>query len=181
MSWIQIWSSVQQTHAVQLVASFGVKPQLCQLKLKTTHGPKQDIKKRVHSSLTSTVRPMVGVYCVQFSVKETDLTTLCNCFVESGRGCFLLGTHGYCLKRLHFVCKCSNLFRDIIYIFVTDFCRWRLLWPSWEKSFLFFSLIGRREKMEIKQTGFLQTIIVCHVYHAMKNPSLIKERSQSEK
>lgn len=74
--------SVHRTHAVQLVASFGVKPQLCQLKLKTTHGPKQDIKKRVHSSLTSPVQPLVGVYCMHFSVKETDLTTLYNCFVK---------------------------------------------------------------------------------------------------
>lgn len=31
---------------------------------------------------------------MHFSVKETDLTTLYNCFVESGRGCLLLGTHG---------------------------------------------------------------------------------------
>lgn len=38
--------SVPRPHAVQLVASFGVKPQLCQLQLKTTHGPKQDIKKK---------------------------------------------------------------------------------------------------------------------------------------
>lgn len=90
-SCIQIQS---QFPCVQFVASFWVKPQLCQLKLKTTHGPKQDIKKRVHSSLTSPVQPLVDVYCMLFSVKETDLTTLYNCFVESGCGCFLLGSHG---------------------------------------------------------------------------------------
>lgn len=28
---------------IELVASLGVKPQLCQLKLKTTHEPKQDV------------------------------------------------------------------------------------------------------------------------------------------
>ncbi len=138
ISFIQIWSAFPCI-GLQLVASFGVKPQLCQLKLKTTHGPKQDIKKRVHSFLTSPVQPLVGVYCMHFSVKETDLTTLYNCFVKSGRGCFLLGTHGHFLERLHFVRKGTSLIScDIIYMFVRDFCWYWLSWPSWEKRFLIF-------------------------------------------
>ena len=51
-------------------------------------------KKRVHSSLTSPVQPSVSVYCMHFSVKETDLTALYTCFVESRRGCFLLRAYG---------------------------------------------------------------------------------------
>lgn len=62
-------------------------------------------KKRVHSSQTSPVQPLVGVYGMHFSVQEEHLTTLYDCCAESGRGCFLLGNE----KRLHFACKESVL------------------------------------------------------------------------
>lgn len=132
------------------VASFGMKSQLCQLNLKTTHEPKQDIRKNKSSQLPNKSCPALS-WCFAvctFLSRKTDFTTLCTFCTK---WMWTLPPSAF-LYRQHTVCKgFSFITCDIIFLFAKYFCLYGLSWPPFIRN------------IENKQIVFVQTIHVCHV------------------